>query len=129
MKAVKHRVNIQTLEHEPADTLEMNGIGVLRIETSRPIYFDAYAQNRATGSVILIDPETNATVGAGMILAPVIVERDRSQSGCARSPARARDARGAHRALPPRRRNHSAREIEKRWPGCWNASFSIADAR
>jgi sulfate adenylyltransferase subunit 1 len=79
VKAVKHRVNIKTLEHEPADRLEMNGIGVLRIETSRPIYFDAYTQNRATGSLILIDPETNATVGAGMILAPVIVERDRSK--------------------------------------------------
>ncbi len=80
VKAVKHRVNIKTLEHEPADHLEMNGIGVLRIETSRPIYFDAYTQNRFTGSVILIDPETNATVGAGMILAPVIVERDRSKA-------------------------------------------------
>jgi sulfate adenylyltransferase subunit 1 len=80
VKAVKHRVNIRTLEHEAADTLEMNGIGVLRIETSRPIYFDAYTQNRATGSLILIDPETNATVGAGMILAPVIVERDRSRA-------------------------------------------------
>jgi sulfate adenylyltransferase subunit 1 len=80
VKAVKHRVNIKTLEHEPADRLEMNGIGVLRIETSRPIYFDAYTQNRFTGSVILIDPETNATVGAGMILAPVIVERDRSKA-------------------------------------------------
>jgi hypothetical protein len=80
VKAVKHRVNIKTLEHEAADRLEMNGIGVLRIETSRPIYFDAYTQNRFTGSVILIDPETNATVGAGMILAPVIVERDRSKT-------------------------------------------------
>jgi sulfate adenylyltransferase subunit 1 len=79
VKAVQHRVNIQTLEHEPAETLEMNGIGVLRIETIRPIYFDAYAQNRATGSLILIDPETNATVGAGMLLAPVMVERDRSK--------------------------------------------------
>ena len=79
IKAVKHRVNIKTLEREVADRLEMNGIGVLRIETSRPIYFDAYTQNRATGSLILIDPETNATVGAGMILAPVIVERDRSK--------------------------------------------------
>jgi len=79
VKAVKHRVNIKTLEHEPAGSLEMNGIGVLRIETSRPIYFDAYTSNRATGSLILIDPETNATVGAGMILTPVIVERDRSK--------------------------------------------------
>jgi hypothetical protein len=79
VKAVKHRVNIKTLEHEPAGSLEMNGIGVLRIETSRPLYFDAYTSNRATGSLILIDPETNATVGAGMILTPVIVERDRSK--------------------------------------------------
>ncbi len=77
VKAVRHRVNIKTLQHEPADQLEMNAIGVLRIETSRPIYFDPYQQNRATGSLILIDPETNATVGAGMILAPVILERDR----------------------------------------------------
>jgi sulfate adenylyltransferase subunit 1 len=77
VKAVRHRVNIGTLEHEAADRLEMNAIGVLRIETSRPIYFDAYLQNRATGGLILIDAETNATVGAGMILAPVIVERDR----------------------------------------------------
>ncbi len=77
VKAVKHRVDIKTLEHEPADRLEMNGIGVLRIETSRPIYFDAYTQNRFTGSLILIDPETNATVGAGMIIAPVIVERSK----------------------------------------------------
>ncbi|MBV9768768.1 MAG: sulfate adenylyltransferase subunit CysN [Bryobacterales bacterium] len=77
VKAIKHRVNIRTLEHEPADRLEMNGIGVLRIETSRPIYFDPYTQNRATGSIILIDPETNATVGAGMIVMPVIVERER----------------------------------------------------
>ena len=77
VKAVRHRVNIKTLQHEAADRLEMNAIGVLRIETSRPIYFDAYWQNRSTGSLILIDPETNATVGAGMILAPVIVERDR----------------------------------------------------
>jgi sulfate adenylyltransferase subunit 1 len=80
VKAVKHRVNIKTLEHEAAQSLEMNGIGVLRIETSRPIYFDAYTQNRSTGSVILIDPETNATVGAGMILAPVVVERDRPKA-------------------------------------------------
>ena len=80
VKAVKHRVNIKTLEHEAAESLEMNGIGVLRIETSRPIYFDAYSHNRSTGSVLLIDPETNATVGAGMILAPVIVERERSKA-------------------------------------------------
>ena len=77
VKAVRHRVNVTSLEHEPAEQLEMNAIGVLRIETSRPIYFDAYSQNRATGSFILIDPATNATVGAGMILAAIPMERER----------------------------------------------------
>jgi len=77
IKAVRHRVNVTTLEHESADCLEMNAIGVLRIETSRPLYFDPYTQDRATGSFILIDPVTNATVGAGMILAPVVIERGR----------------------------------------------------
>jgi sulfate adenylyltransferase subunit 1 len=80
VKAVRHRVNIKTLQHEAADHLEMNAIGVLRIETSRPIYFDPYLQNRATGSVILIDAETNATVGAGMILGSVTLERDRPKA-------------------------------------------------
>ena len=76
VKSLRHRVNMKSLEHEPADRLEMNAIGVVRIETSRPIYFDAYKQNRAAGSLIIIDPATNATVGAGMILAPVRIGRD-----------------------------------------------------
>jgi sulfate adenylyltransferase large subunit len=80
VKEVRHRINIKTLEREAADSLEMNGIGVLRIEASRPIYFDAYTQNRFTGSLILIDPETNATVGAGMLLAPVMLERERPKA-------------------------------------------------
>jgi sulfate adenylyltransferase large subunit len=75
VKAIKHRVNITTLEHEPAGRLEMNAIGVLRIETNRAIYFDPYSENRSTGSFILIDPATNATVGAGMILSAVQVDR------------------------------------------------------
>ena len=46
----------------------MNEIGVVRIATARPLFFDRYAANRGTGSFILIDRETNATAGAGMIL-------------------------------------------------------------
>jgi sulfate adenylyltransferase subunit 1 len=76
VKEVNHRINITTLQQEAVDRLEMNGIGVLRIETSRPIYFDTYAENRGTGSFILLDPATNATVGAGMILSAIQVERD-----------------------------------------------------
>ena len=65
--AVRHRVNINTLEQEPATTLEMNAIGVVELETSKPLFVDLYAENRATGSFILIDPVSNATVAAGMI--------------------------------------------------------------
>ena len=45
----------------------MNDIGVVEIATTRPVFFDSYADNRATGSFILIDPATNATAAAGMI--------------------------------------------------------------
>jgi sulfate adenylyltransferase large subunit len=65
--SIEYRININTLEHETADTLEMNAIGVARIEIARPIAFDPYTENRTTGSFILIDPATNATVAAGLI--------------------------------------------------------------
>jgi sulfate adenylyltransferase large subunit len=64
---VLYRTNILTLEHEAVHTLGMNDIGVAEIATTRPIFFDSYADNRATGSFILIDPTTNATAAAGMI--------------------------------------------------------------
>jgi hypothetical protein len=64
---VLHRTNIQTLEHDAVHTLVMNDIGVVEIEITRPLFFDSYADNRATGSFILIDATTNATAAAGMI--------------------------------------------------------------
>jgi|HubBroStandDraft_6_1064221.scaffolds.fasta_scaffold23181_3 sulfate adenylyltransferase large subunit len=64
---VLHRTNIQTLEHEAVHSLGMNDIGVVEVATTRPVSFDSYADNRATGSFILIDPATNATAAAGMI--------------------------------------------------------------
>jgi sulfate adenylyltransferase subunit 1 len=67
VKTIHHAININTLEQEPAETLEMNQIGLVRVTTARPLYFDSYTDNRGTGSLILIDPVTNATVAAGMI--------------------------------------------------------------
>jgi sulfate adenylyltransferase subunit 1 len=64
---VQHRTNIQTLDNEAVNSLGMNDIGVIEIEATRPLFFDPYAENRATGSFILIDPKTNHTVAAGMI--------------------------------------------------------------
>jgi sulfate adenylyltransferase large subunit len=69
--AVEHRVDINTLKHESGDYLDMNAIGVVEIEVARPLCFDSYRENRVTGSFILIDPASNATVAAGLIIAPV----------------------------------------------------------
>ncbi len=65
---VKYKVNINTL-HKVEDDLEfaMNDIGRISLRTSAPLFFDDYRRNRMTGSFILIDPQTNETVAAGMI--------------------------------------------------------------
>ncbi len=68
--AFRHRLNVDTLEHEKATQLEMNEIGRVALETSRPLFFDPYKSIRGTGGFILVDPVSNATVGAGMIEAP-----------------------------------------------------------
>jgi sulfate adenylyltransferase subunit 1 len=64
---VRHRTNTQTLVEEAVNSFGMNDIGVVELEMTRPIFFDAYAENRAMGSFILIDRDTNRTVAAGMI--------------------------------------------------------------
>jgi bifunctional enzyme CysN/CysC len=65
--ALKHKIEIDTLEHLAGRTLALNEIGVCNLSTSTPIAFDPYSENRETGAFILIDRYTNATVGAGMI--------------------------------------------------------------
>jgi sulfate adenylyltransferase subunit 1 len=64
---IRHRVNVNTLDRELATQLNMNDIASVEFETHVPLFFDPYASNRVTGSFILIDAISNATVGAGMI--------------------------------------------------------------
>jgi bifunctional enzyme CysN/CysC len=63
----KYKVNVNTLEHVAARTLELNEIGICNINLDRPIPFDPYNENRDMGGFILIDRFTNATVAAGLI--------------------------------------------------------------
>jgi len=66
--AIDDRVDVANLTRMPsAGELALNDIGRVRLRTSKPLAFDPYARNRATGSFILIDEATNDTVGAGMI--------------------------------------------------------------
>jgi bifunctional enzyme CysN/CysC len=64
---LKYKLNVDSLEHVAATKLELNEIGVCDLELSQPVAFDHYAENRDTGSFILIDRITNETVGAGLI--------------------------------------------------------------
>jgi len=64
---LKYKVNVNTLEHVAARTLEMNEIGVCAIELDRPIVFEPYSENRDLGGFILIDRISNTTVGAGLL--------------------------------------------------------------
>lgn len=64
---IRFRVNMHTLEEEAAPELKMNDVASVEFEAASPLFFDPYTSNRATGSLILIDPLSNATVGAAMI--------------------------------------------------------------
>jgi sulfate adenylyltransferase subunit 1 len=76
---VVQRTNVHTLAEEAVNTLGMNDIGVVEIELTLPLFFDVYAENRAAGSFILIDPQTNATLAAGMIRSGLSTAQSRSQ--------------------------------------------------
>jgi bifunctional enzyme CysN/CysC len=65
--SLKHKIDVNTLEHMAGKTLALNEIGFCNLATSTPVALDPYAENREMGAFILIDRFTNATAGAGMI--------------------------------------------------------------
>ncbi|WP_125567995.1 sulfate adenylyltransferase subunit 1 [Nocardioides baekrokdamisoli] len=68
VKDIQYRLDVNTLHRDPdATTLSLNEIGRIHLRTTTPLLADVYAQNRTTGSFILIDEATGITVGAGMI--------------------------------------------------------------
>jgi bifunctional enzyme CysN/CysC len=69
VKRLIHRLNLETMQQEPATRLEKNDIGQCEIMTERAVPADLYARHPQTGSFILIDRVTHATVGAGMVTA------------------------------------------------------------
>ena len=66
--SLDHRVDVNTLDLLPVERLAMNDIAQVQIKVQQPLVFDSYADDRATGSFIVIDEATNNTVAAGMII-------------------------------------------------------------
>jgi len=93
---LRYRTNVGTLRRESAPELQMNEVGRIHLQCARPLAADAYQKNRGTGSFILIDRMTNATVGAGMIVERKIAKdalARRSDSHDAASNVRLHDKR------------------------------------
>ncbi|MBS24117.1 MAG: sulfate adenylyltransferase subunit CysN [Gammaproteobacteria bacterium] len=67
IKTLCHKIDVNSLEELKTPLLELNEIGFVEITLNKEVSFDAYKENRATGSFIIIDPLTNVTIGAGMI--------------------------------------------------------------
>jgi sulfate adenylyltransferase large subunit len=76
---IRHRVNMNTLQQEQALQLNVNDIASVEFEAHIPLFFDPYSSNRATGSFILIDAVSNATLGAGMIQEDLAGRQEREQ--------------------------------------------------
>ena len=68
VETLRYQFDVNTLKRQDTDSLELNAIGRVVIHTHRPLCYDSYSKNRNTGSFVLIDRLTNATLAAGMIL-------------------------------------------------------------
>ena len=71
-ETLHYQVDVNTLEHQRAEELGLNEIGYCRFNLNQPVPFDAYEEIPGTGGFIIMDRVSNATVGAGMIVRPVI---------------------------------------------------------
>ncbi|MBI5484344.1 MAG: sulfate adenylyltransferase subunit CysN [Deltaproteobacteria bacterium] len=102
---VQYTVDVNTLEQKQAPTLGLNEIGVVRLELDRPISFDSYSQNRDTGSFILIDRFSNATVAAGMVITALPMDPQKAEQTLSSAEWQGTEA------APPRRINLSEATI------------------
>ena len=69
IKEIKYKIEINTLHRqEGIEEIKMNDIARISIRTSKPLFYDTYKRNRQTGSLIIIDEQTNETIGAGIII-------------------------------------------------------------
>jgi len=115
VRAIRYRVDINTTAHREAGRLEMNDIAEVAFDTSLPLFFDAYAESREMGSLILIDPVSNATVGAAMIVA---ASEEREEAAVKHAPA----------LVVLAGRTDEARALVEQLRGLGHASVVIDDA-
>jgi sulfate adenylyltransferase subunit 1 len=75
VETLHHRIDINSLQEVAAGTLELNEIGLVDVHLEQVIPFDAYQVNRQTGGFVVIDRLSHATVGVGLVEAPLEAQR------------------------------------------------------
>jgi sulfate adenylyltransferase subunit 1 (EFTu-like GTPase family) len=78
---IVHRLDLETLKNSSADKLVLNDIARVELQLKSPLVVDAYSANRAGGSAIAIDPVTNATVGALMVVGQGVAQAEKPRRG------------------------------------------------
>jgi sulfate adenylyltransferase large subunit len=130
---ISYRVDVNQLTQHPANRLEMNEIASVEFEASQALYFDPYSHNRTTGSLVLIDPLSNATVGAVMIREELTVDSKNGDGTVASLPAETRakvaleeriERHGHHPAIVVLTGERSVAEILER--ELWAQDFETA---
>jgi bifunctional enzyme CysN/CysC/sulfate adenylyltransferase subunit 1 len=96
---IRYRLNINSLEKESSTRLGLNEIGAVVLECQKPVFCDPYRRNRVTGSFILVDPITNATVAAGMITGREPISVSQTASCRDRITRADQETRSGHRAV------------------------------
>ena len=102
VRKIRYRVDVNTLERHPATELKLNEIGAIVVDTHSPLFLDHYGRNRATGSFVLVDPVSNATVAAGMVtgrdprVADELLDTERVAGESDAVPAESRQSRIGH---------------------------------
>ena len=87
VRKLRYQLDVNTLHRSETETLKLNEIGRIEVETAQPLFYDPYNQNRETGGFIIIDPSTNLTVAAGMIRGAISQqERDEHKQRLGKSP-------------------------------------------
>ncbi len=122
--SIRNRIDVNTMERHPATQLGLNDIGTVEFEATRDFSFDLYSQNRSSGSFILIDPLTNASVGAGMItqnLDIVRQRRDDSHSEALDTIAVSDVSRQTSRVAAAERSHRSGHHPGAVWLGTWHS--------
>jgi len=83
IQKIEYRVDVNTLSRTPPAPLKLNEIGRVVFQATHKLFLDPYAKNRFTGSLIIVDPVTNNTVGAGMVIDRVPEDQLRAQDSAA----------------------------------------------